>query len=290
MSSIPFVKMHGAGNDFVVIFQKDLPKSTDIKLISQQICHRQLGVGADQLLLLSPKDNATYRMDIFNADGSQAQMCGNGLRCVADLLSQQKLINRQNTAIETLAGVRQVKWLEADDGGAIAVNMGRPNFKFAEILVRLPQGLEIAEAALVPIQVDGEHLSAVMVSMGNPHCVIFTSAAVQKRVAEIGPKLERHMYFPERANIMLARLVDDHTIEVAHWERGSGLTLACGSGACATAAAAIRRGIVNSPVTIKMSGGDINILWDGAREDDLWMSGPTAMVFKGEFYFKESSS
>jgi hypothetical protein len=162
--------------------------------------------------------------------------------------------------------------------------------KFAEIPVRLPQGLEIAEAALVPIQVDGEHLSAVMVSMGNPHCVIFTSAAVQKRVAEIGPKLERHMYFPERANIMLARLVDDHTIEVAHWERGSGLTLACGSGACATAAAAIRRGIVNSPVTIKMSGGDINILWDGAREDDLWMSGPTAMVFKGEFYFKESSS
>jgi diaminopimelate epimerase len=161
--------------------------------------------------------------------------------------------------------------------------MGCPEFKFSKIPVRLPNDVQIAEGDFVPLKVDGEFFSAVFVSMGNPHCVIFTNGAVQKRVEQLGPKIETHAYFPEQTNVMLARTIDEHTVEVAHWERGSGMTLACGSGACATAAAAIRRGIASSPVTVKMRGGDLHLLWDGGRNSELWMSGPVALVYRGEY-------
>lgn len=269
--AIPFVKMHGAGNDFVVVFKQSLPTRFDLPSFARCVMHRQFGVGADQLLILSEIESGkVFQMDIYNADGSVAEMCGNGLRCVASYLQRQGLAPHGAFKIKTLSGLRDVK-PQAD--GTAAVNMSRARFENS--------------AKTVPIKIADVTLQGVVLSMGNPHFVAFGDGAVQKRIAELGPLVEHHPHFPNRTNVMLGRVVDSHTVQVAHWERGSGMTLACGSGACATAAAAFELGLAQSPVTIKMTGGDIKVERDPSG--DLWMYGPVEEVYTGEYQYSEAA-
>ncbi len=288
MFTIPFIKMHGAGNDFIILKQEDLPPTVPLADLVRNMCARQLGIGADQLLLIGqsqPGDHGSlYQMDTYNMDGSVGGVCGNGLRCVASYLRSSGLVRGGDFAIAT---PQRQHYARFGENGSVAINMGPPSFEPEELPANLAAGDSPKKPGdTVAIAVEGEEFTAVLVSMGNPHCVIFGDHKLQKRIAELGPKLENHPLFPQRSNVMFALVQDPHHINVAHWERGSGATLACGSGACATAAAAIVTGVAETPVTVKMRGGDIHIEWDGVGQD-IWMSGPVAHIFSGDYYLKD---
>jgi diaminopimelate epimerase len=270
---LEFTKMHGLGNDFMVI---DLV-SQRLRLSPEQIrqlADRHFGVGFDQLLVVEPPESpdVDFCYRIFNADGSEVQQCGNGARCFARFVRERRLTRKDLLRVETASGVIE---LSIDDLGWVTVNMGAPRFAPAEIPF-----VADAEALVYPVQVEGRTVELSTVNMGNPHAVLLVDNVETAAVETLGPALESHARFPERVNVGFLQVVDRHQARLRVFERGTGETLACGTGACAAAVAGIRRGLLDSPVKVALPGGELEIRWAGPGEPVI-MIGPTARVYDG---------
>ncbi len=276
MSALDFTKMHGAGNDFVVLdgVRDELPP---LEPLVARLCDRRLGIGADQLLVVRPSKAADFRMEIFNADGSRAEMCANGIRAFFKYLRDRGHTTADEIGIETLAGVVRPRWLGAD---RVRVDMGRPVLEPAKIPTTLASG--DGPVLDLPLEVDGETLRVSSVSMGNPHAVILVPDPDAAPVEQLGPKLEQHPAFPNRVNVEFVKPLDRRRVRQRTWERGSGETLACGSGACAVAVVLMLRDLVEREVVIELRGGALEIAWadDNAH---VFMTGPAAEVYTGRF-------
>lgn len=278
MSLIPFQKMHGLGNDFVIIDERKSPfQIVDQELREQKvkaIAERHTGVGCDQLIVMRPSRRGDVYMQIFNSDGGEVASCGNATRCVAWLMMKE--LRKETILIETEATMIPAHLVGKE---TVQVSMGKPRLLWNEIpLSREEDTLHLSVSR--DILKDG-----VAVSMGNPHAVFFVPEPERIPLTQIGPLLEHDGLFPERANINVAHVETPTHIRLMTWERGSGLTLACGTGACATMVAARRRGLVRKEVTVSMPGGDLTIRWDGDEKDqdhEVWMTGPVAESFSGE--------
>ncbi len=274
---LPFTKLHGAGNDFVVVEPDG--RDRDWAALARRMCDRHFGVGADGLLLALPSDSADLRMRIFNPDGSEAEMCGNGVRCVARYAVERGLVRSERFRLETAAGVLAVEAYR-DAGGVVTrarASMGRPRFRAEEVPVSLEAEPPLRNVSLV---VDGQTVAVTILSMGNPHAVHFWARPVSAYpLAQVGPKMEHHPVFPNRTNYEVARVVDRGRIEARVWERGVGETLACGSGACAVAVAAHILHLVDDRVEVALPGGVLTVEWDG--EGEVFLSGPVEEVFTG---------
>lgn len=285
-----FVKMHGTGNDFVIVEgERAEADSTNWPLIAQSVCSRRFGVGADGILVIRPSDTAALRMQIFNPDGSEAEMCGNGIRCVAKYAVERGLIeddavaNGDGVHIETLAGLMTVWPLHADDASsridAVRVAMGAPELTPREIPVAMDVPGPIANYAL---DVGGHSFRLSFVSMGNPHAIAFLDTPVDAFPLEtVGPAMERHPLYPERVNFEIVNVVARDRMNIRVWERGAGLTMACGTGACAAVVAARIKGLVDDCVSVDLPGGNLTIEWDGNPESAVYMTGPAASVYTG---------
>ena len=256
-----FHKMHGLGNDFVVIDARARPVEIDQQR-ARAIADRHRGIGCDQLILLEPSEHADLRMRIFNADGAEVEQCGNALRCVARLTGAGR--------IETAGGTVSA----SEAGEFVSVDMGEPRFGWEDVPLAYPVDTAELPAAW------GELARGAALNVGNPHIVFFVADLDAVPLAELGPEIEQDALFPERVNVNVAQPTSSSTMRLSVWERGAGLTQACGTGACATAVAAIRRKLVQSPVTVSLPGGDLVISW--APGESVKMSGPATHVFLGE--------
>jgi len=274
--TLRFTKMHGAGNDYVVLdgIREELPP---IPPLAAQLCDRHFGIGADQLLVARPSSAADFRMEIYNSDGSQVEMCGNGLRAFYKFLRDRGHTNDDVISVETLGGVVRPGWAGPD---RVRVDMGQPVLAPAKIPTTLATG--DGPALDVPLEIDGETLRVSSVSMGNPHAVVFVENPDRAPVERWGPLIENHSAFPNRANVEFVTPFGRDRIRQRTWERGVGETLACGSGACAVAVVAKLRGIVDDEVVIELRGGELEISWKGG-EAPVIMTGPAAEVFTGEY-------
>ena len=275
-----FTKMHGAGNDFVVLdgLRDDLP---DLTPLAARLCDRHLGIGADQLLVVRASQSADFRMQIFNADGSQVEMCANGIRCFYKFLRDRGHTRAEEIGVETLSGVVRPRWAGPD---RVRVDMGCPVLAPAKI----PTTLAAGEGPVldVPLQV-GEHpLEVSSVSMGNPHAVVYVEDPERAPVAELGPLLEHHPAFPNRVNVEFVRVENRTRIRQRTWERGTGETLACGSGACAVAVVSMLRGVADRALRVQLRGGELEIRWpdDAANVE---MTGPATEVYSGIYPLPE---
>jgi diaminopimelate epimerase len=267
-----FTKMHGAGNDYVYVdlFEE---RVEDAPALARAVSDRHTGVGADGLILLAPSRAADVRMIMYNADGSRAQMCGNGLRCLAKLARDRGRTRANPVRVETDSGVRTVE-LVGDGGRA---DMGPPSLDPAAIPVRL-EGPRVTDRE---VEVLDRRLAITCVSMGNPHAVAYVDDVEAFDVARYGSALERHPIFPERANVEFVQVLDRGSVLQRTWERGSGETLACGTGACAVCVAGIVTGRTGSPLRIRLRGGELLPEWDG--EGPVYLTGPVVEVFTGEW-------
>jgi diaminopimelate epimerase len=275
-----FTKMHGAGNDFVVIDARDVER--DWAKLAVAICDRHFGIGADGLLVILPSERAALRMRMFNPNGSEAEMCGNGIRCFVKYAVERGLTSLHDGAlqVETLAGVLNAEaTLAAGRVESVRVAMGPPRFAPQEIPVAVEAEPPVKD---LPVDIDGETFAVTCVSMGNPHAVHFIDSPVADFPLEtIGPKIERHPLFPNRVNFEVARVLARDRIEARVWERGAGITLACGTGASAVAVAARLHDLVDERVELRLPGGALTLAWDGAG--DVYLTGPAAEVFEGDW-------
>jgi diaminopimelate epimerase len=263
MKTISFIKMHGLGNDFVLIDAlKENMEGIDLHQLARSICDRHFGVGADQLLLVLPSQKADYRMRIFNPDGSEAEMCGNGIRCFAKYVYETSKEKKELISVETEAGVVLP-----------AVILAKSEVVGAEVDMGEPRDLK-------EISVAGYR--AYKVSLGNPHCVIFIEDISQAPVATIGPVIEKDPQFPGRTNVEFVEVNNNHEITVRVWERGAGETLACGTGACAAVAAGVLTGKTQRRVLVHLPGGNLDIEWE-EEDKHVAMRGPAATVFEGKY-------
>lgn len=272
-----FTKMHGLGNDFVVVAgEKALPD--DASELAVRLCNRYFGIGADGLVYILPSDKADFRMRIINSDGSEAEQCGNAIRCVAKYVYDNGLTTKTEITIETLgAGVQPVRLtLENGKAALVTVDMGEPILNGLDV----PTTLDANPVVGHPVAVDGREFKFTAVSMGNPHCVIYVDDAAAFDLATWGPKLEKHPLFPRKINVEFATVRSRDRVDMRVWERGAGPTLACGTGACATLVSSVLNGMTDRRATISLAGGELNIDW---KEDDnrIYMTGPAAFVFKG---------
>ncbi len=286
LAKMKFVKMQGAGNDFVVIEPDSKPH--DWAKLAVTICDRHYGIGADGILLLMPSKVADFRMRILNADGSEAETCGNGLRCLVRYFVERKVRDfpDREISVETLAGIRKARVLRnVGRPVRVRIGMGEPNFGARDI----PVLLERSDARVNTrkplinclLEIGRRELPLALVSMGNPHAVFFTDKPVADfPLVRLGPKVEHNKIFPEGANFEVAHMVNRRHIEARVWERGAGETLACGSGACAIAVAARLSGYVDDKVAVQLPGGVLEIEWPGSGE--VFLSGPAEFVFTGE--------
>ncbi len=282
-----FTKMQSVGNDFVVVEasgrQRDWPQ------IAKAICQRHLGVGGDGLLLLLPSSVADFGMRVLNSDGSEAEACGNGLRCLVKYVIDKGLAGAgdKEITVETIAGIRKARLIkEAGKADRIQAGMGKPKFGASSIPVAIEPGkgdlVDITLIANYPVTVEGEELQMSFVSMGNPHAVYFWERPLPDfPLSRLGPAVEQHRLFPNRVNFEVAHIISRKQIEVRVWERGVGETLGCGSGACAVAVCAQLLGYTDSRVDIKLPGGILEVEWDGVGE--VLLSGPAEIVFSGEW-------
>lgn len=275
-----FTKMHGCGNDYVYIngMEETVEEGKKPELV-RKMSDRHFGIGSDGVIFINASDQADFEMEMWNADGTRGEMCGNGIRCVAKYVYDKWLTDKKEISIISGGQIKYLE-LEAESGkmSAAKVNMGSPVFAPAEIPVEMPKGAE--EAVNVPIEVNGTTYYMTCVSMGNPHAVIFVEDVAGLDLEKIGPLFENHERFPRRINTEFVKVIDKTHVEMRVWERGSGETLACGTGSCATAAACIRNGLTDNAVTVKLLGGELFIEWD--QETDLIsMTGPAATVYEG---------
>ncbi|MBM4448781.1 MAG: diaminopimelate epimerase [Chloroflexi bacterium] len=282
-----FTKLQGTGNDFVLVETGD--ERRDWSKLALAMCERHFGIGSDGLLLLLPSESADFRMRMFDPDGSEAEACGNGIRCLARYVYERDMVpaGADHISVETIAGVRQLKLYEKS-GKLISVQagMGEPRFNAEEIPAKIEQGrgqlVYTGKMIGYPVKVAGIDMVLNLVSMGNPHAVYFQKKPVANfPLSQVGPEVEHSAIFPRRTNFEVARVVNEKKIEVRTWERGVGETLACGSGACAVAVAARLHGYTGNKVNIKLLGGALQLEWDGAGE--VLMTGPAETVFNGEW-------
>ena len=272
-----FTKMHGIGNDYVYVncFEESVKNPAEV---SKFVGDRHFGIGSDGLILISPSAIADFRMNIYNADGSQAEMCGNGIRCVAKYVYDYGLTDKTEISVETLAGIKYLR-LQVENGkvASVEVNMGAPILEPKEI----PVAVEESPVVNVPVEVKGKIYHMTCVSMGNPHAIIFMNNVKDLDIAAIGPYFENHTVFPKRTNTEFVEVLDRNTVNMRVWERGSDETLACGTGACATTVACILNDKTESEVTVHLLGGDLKIRWD-REANQVYMTGPATVVFDGE--------
>lgn len=278
-----FSKWHGQGNDFVIVngFQEKL---NDYKQAAIAVCDRHFGIGADGLVILLPPTTAgaDFRIRIFNSDGSEAEMCGNATRCIARYVYENGLSEKTSLTLETLAGL--IKPEIIFDGGqvkTICVDMGEPRLLRSEIPVT---GEADSRAVSIPLEAAGAVYSITCVSMGNPHCVIFVDDLASVDLSQVGPHIETHSYFPRKTNVEFVQVLSPNKVRMRVWERGAGITLACGTGASATLVAAVLNGKTDRAITVELDGGDLFVEW---REDNhVYMSGPAIEVFRGAYLGK----
>ena len=272
-----FTKMHGIGNDYVYVncFEESVKNPAEV---SKFVSNRHFGIGSDGLILISPSATADFRMNIYNADGSQAEMCGNGIRCVAKYVYDYGLTDKTEISVETLAGIKYLR-LQIENGkvASVEVNMGAPILEPKEI----PVAVEESPVVNVPVEVKGKIYHMTCVSMGNPHAIIFMNNVKDLDIEAIGPYFENHTVFPKRTNTEFVEVLDRNTVNMRVWERGSDETLACGTGACATTVACILNDKTENEVTVHLLGGDLKIRWD-REANQVYMTGPATVVFDGE--------
>ena len=277
--TMKFTKMHGIGNDYVYVncFKETVK---DPCAVAKYVSDRHFGIGSDGLILIKPSEIADCEMDMYNLDGSQGAMCGNGIRCVAKYAYDYGIVNKTNIRIATKSGVKTLD-LTVENGkvSAVKVNMGSPILTASMI----PVTAETEQVINAPIEVDGATYHMTAVSMGNPHTIVFMDDVEHLEIEKIGPSFENHKVFPDRVNTEFVKILDRNTVQMRVWERGSGETLACGTGACAVTVASILNGHVDGdhPVTVKLLGGDLSIYWD-RKENLVYMTGPASVVFDGE--------
>jgi len=273
-----FVKMHGAGNDFVVVdgAKEKIPEDR-LGPTAVRVCDRHFGIGADGLILVLPSRVANFRMRIFNPDGSEAEMCGNGIRCFAKYVFDRKMHQDVVLTVETLGGVKTLK-LNAVGGKVLTVrvDMGEPRLLRSEIPMRGDRGSKVISE---PLRVGGKKIEVTCVSMGNPHCVTFVDDVDHYPVEKIGPLIENHPSFPARTNVEFVEVVSRDEIKMRTWERGAGETLACGTGSCASLVAASLNDKTGRKAVVHLRGGDLLIEWAGNNR--LFMTGPAEEVFEG---------
>ena len=280
-----FTKLQGLGNDFVLVDARDTPGG-EWGILSRRMCQRHFGVGSDGLLVLLNSTPADFRMRMFNPDGSEAEACGNGLRCLVRYIVSKGLNNTDRLLIETAAGLRTAELVRQVSGETlIKVSMGRPAFHPESLPVVVEAGrgnmLDIMLGDY-PLVVDGTELKLSFVSMGNPHAVHFTTGTVSGfPLVTVGPKVEKNPLFPRGVNLEIVHMTDYGQCEARVWERGAGETLACGSGACAAAVAARMHGLAGDVLKINLPGGMAEVAWDGQGE--VWLTGPAEVVFVGEW-------
>lgn len=274
-----FTKMHGCGNDYIYVDgQKEQIAPEEKPGVVRFLSDRHFGVGGDGVIFINPSSEADFEMEMYNADGSRAEMCGNGIRCVAKYVYDKGLTDKEEFTIVS-AGMRKQISLTVKEGKAAAarVNMGRPELAAEKIPVISKEKQVIDEEILV----EGKPYRMTCVSMGNPHAVVFMEDVKHMRIEEIGPSFENHPRFPKRINTEFVRVIDRHNVEMRVWERGTGETLACGTGCCATATACVLNGLTDRKVTVHVPGGSLLIEWN-EKEDTIYMTGPAETVFEGE--------
>ena len=277
-----FTKMHGCGNDYVYVdcTNEMIENPSEV---SKYVSDRHFGIGSDGLILICSSETADFRMAMYNADGSEGAMCGNGIRCVAKYVYDKGLTDKKNISIETKSGIKELE-LTVEDGkvSLVKVNMGAPILKAKDI----PVDVDTEKCIDSDINVDGKDYKITCVSMGNPHAVTFIDEDVKTfPIEKIGPKFENHPMFPDRVNTEFVQVLNRHEVNMRVWERGSGETLACGTGTCATVVACVLNGLTDDEVTVHLLGGDLFIKYD--RENDtVWMTGPAVIAFEGTIELK----
>jgi diaminopimelate epimerase len=274
-----FTKMHGIGNDYVYVSTFDQKAPADPSALAVKISDRHFGIGSDGLILISPSERADATMRMFNADGSESEMCGNGVRCVAKYVYDRGIARKQRVRIETGRGVLTLD-IEAEDDRArrVKVDMGTPILQGSDIPTTLPGDPPIE----VPVTVNGHTLKVTAVSMGNPHAVVFVDDVVSYPVESVGAALERHSSFPRRVNAHFVQVIAPDEVRMRTWERGSGITLACGTGACGVCVAGVLTGETSRKILAHLPGGDLTLEWP-ADDGSVFMTGPATEVFTGEW-------
>jgi diaminopimelate epimerase len=278
---INFVKMQGLGNDFILIdcLNKLLDDKSFLSNFAKKLCNRNFGIGADGLILIFPSSKADLRMRFFNFDGSEAEMCGNGIRCFAKYVYENKIVTKSKFTVETLAGIIIPELIMVNKKiSGIKVDMGIPKLRRREIPMLGEDSPTVIDETL---KVNPEQIFKITcVSMGNPHCIIFTDDVKSIAVSEIGPQIEKHPLFPQKTNVEFIQVLNRKEVNLRVWERGVGETLACGTGACASLVASILNKKTDRQTLIHLPGGDLDIHW--ADDGHVYMTGPAEVVFKGE--------
>jgi diaminopimelate epimerase len=270
-----FNKMEGLGNDFIVTHDLDEKEILRFKDQFFALCDRRKGIGADGIIFVLPSDKCDFKMRIFNSDGSEPEMCGNGIRCFALYINLLKLSSLKKLSVETLAGVITTEIL---DDKKIIVNMGKPVLNAPEIPVAQTAG----RVLMKELNIDGRSFKINAVSMGNPHAVIYAGDEItDELVLGYGSKIEKHPFFPAKTNVEFIKILSPGEIQMRVWERGCGETLACGTGACASAVSGIVNGLHDKSVVVHLPGGDLNVSWNGSEDDSVFMTGPARSVFQG---------
>jgi len=272
-----FTKMHGLGNDFIIVTgEPKLPEQASELAI--KLCDRFFGIGADGLVYILPSEKADFMMRIMNSDGSEAEQCGNAIRCVSKYVFDHGLIEKTEISIETIGAGAQKVQLFLKDGkvDTVRVDMGQPILKGTQVPTTIDQDI-VKE---YPIEVDGREFRFTAVSMGNPHCVIYVDDAINMDLLTWGPKLETHPMFPRKINVEFATVKSRDYVDMRVWERGAGPTLACGTGACATLVSSVLNGLTDRAATISLKGGNLFIEWN-ETDNHVYMTGPAAEVYKG---------
>ena len=272
-----FTKMHGIGNDYVYVDCLH-ERVADPGRAARIVSDRHFGIGSDGLILICPSEDADFRMEMYNADGSQGAMCGNGIRCVGKYVYDHGLTDREQIRIETKSGIKTLD-MTVQDGkvSQVKVAMGAPILKASQIPIRTKR----EQAIDMPMEVNGREYRITGVSMGNPHAVVYVDDVAGFDIEKWGPGFEKHPLFPDRINTEFCKVTDPQTIQMRVWERGAGETMACGTGACAAAVSSILNGYTKEQVTVRLLGGDLTIFWD-REEDQVYMTGPAVEVFSGE--------
>lgn len=282
-----FTKMQGCGNDYIYVngFTEKIPQEEKTELV-RHISDRHFGIGGDGVIFINPSSEADFEMEMYNADGSRAEMCGNGIRCVAKYVYDKGLTDKTDISVISCGRIKYLQlFLKEGRVDTVRVNMGAPELRPERIPVTVAEaGMPLEKERIVnaPIIVQGKEYKMTCVSMGNPHAVIFLEDVTNLEIEQIGPYFENHERFPKRINTEFVKVLDKKTVQMRVWERGTGETLACGTGCCATVVACILNGLTDEKVTVKLLGGEIEIEWD--REANLvYMTGPAVTVFEGEY-------
>jgi diaminopimelate epimerase len=277
VAKMKFTKMHGLGNDYIYVncFEEIVENPSEV---AKRVSDRHFGIGSDGLVLIMPSENADFRMRMFNSDGSEAEMCGNAIRCVGKYVYDNKMTNKNVVTIETLAGIKVLElFMQDNEVKLVKVDMGEPILKPENIPVS--SGKEIFKSE--PVEVDGREFRVTCVSMGNPHAVSYIDDVDVFPLEQIGPKMETHSLFPRKINAEFVEVIDRNTLKMRVWERGAGETLACGTGACAVLVASVLNGISERKATVKLLGGDLIVEWN-EKDNHVYKTGPAVKIFEGE--------